>query len=69
MKLAWYLGICALTLLLPPMVLWLRQRAALLQAQLDHAWEEAVTRGVIDIGADDEDAGAVHAAAGVSPKS
>jgi heme exporter protein C len=69
MKLAFYLGVFTLTLMLPPIVLWLRQRAALLQAQLDHAWEEALTRGMIELGTDDEDARAVHAAAGASPKS
>src|SRR5262245_53127534 len=32
MKFAWYLGILALTLSLPPLLLWLRQRTALLQS-------------------------------------
>ena len=68
MKTAWYLGILALTLSLPPILLWLRQRTALLQSQLDHAWEEAVTRGVIDSGYDYDDPQGVHAAAGASTK-
>jgi len=68
MKTAWYLGILALTLSLPPILLWLRQRTALLSSQLDHAWEEAVTRGVIDSGAEYDDPHGVHAAAGASTK-
>ena len=68
MKLAFYLGVLTMTLILPPIVLLLRQRAALLQSQLDHAWEEAVTRGAIDIGAYEDDPHAVHSAASVSPK-
>ena len=48
MKLAWYLGIVTMTLLLPPLLLWLRSRLAQLQAQLEHTWQEALTRGIVD---------------------
>lgn len=45
---AFIMGHVALTLLLPPLLMWLRSRIALLQAQFDHAWQEALTRGIID---------------------
>jgi heme exporter protein C len=48
MKLAWYLGLTTMTLLLPPLLLWLRSRLAMLQAQLEHTWQEALTRGIVD---------------------
>jgi heme exporter protein C len=48
MKSAFYLGIIAMTLFLPPLVLWLRSRLAKLQATLEHTWQEALTRGIVD---------------------
>lgn len=48
MKPAFYLGALALTLLLPPLLLWLRSRLAMLQAKLEHTWQEALTRGIVD---------------------
>jgi heme exporter protein C len=45
---AFIMGHVALTLLLPPLLMWLRSRLALLQAQFDHVWQEALTRGIID---------------------
>jgi len=48
MKAAWYLGLITMTLLLPPLLLMLRSRLALLQAQLEHTWQEALTRGIVD---------------------
>jgi heme exporter protein C len=47
-KLAFYLGVVTLTLLLPPLLLWLRSRVALLQARMEHTWQEALTRGIVD---------------------
>ena len=69
MKLAFYLGVFTITLCLPPILLWLRQRSARLQAQLDHAWEEALTRGVVEHADDEADARRLHEPASVSPKS
>jgi heme exporter protein C len=45
---AFILGQIALTLLLPPLLLWLRSRVALLEAQLDHIGQEALMRGLVD---------------------
>jgi heme exporter protein C len=45
---AFILGQVALTLLLPPLLLWLRSRVALLEAQLNYTWQEALTRGIVD---------------------
>jgi len=39
----------ALTLLLGPVLLWLRSRLALLQATMEHTWQEALTRGLVDV--------------------
>jgi hypothetical protein len=33
---------------LPPLLMWLRSRLTLLQAQFDQTWQEALTRGIID---------------------
>jgi heme exporter protein C len=48
MKLAFVLGILTMTVLLPPLLLWLRSRLAHLQAKLEHTWQEALTRGIVD---------------------
>jgi len=48
MKLAFLLGNITMAILLPPLVLWLRSRLALLQARLEHTWQEALTRGIVD---------------------
>jgi heme exporter protein C len=48
MKPAFWLGVVAMTLLLPAVLLWLRSRMNLLQANLEHTWQEALTRGVVD---------------------
>jgi heme exporter protein C len=48
MKPAFYLGLITLSLLLPPLLLWLRSRLATLQARLEHTWQEALTRGMVD---------------------
>ena len=43
-----------MTVLMPIVLLWLRSRLALLQASLEHTWQEALTRGIVD-GAEDLD--------------
>jgi heme exporter protein C len=48
MKPAFYLGVLTMTLLLPPLLLWLRSRVALLQSRMEHTWQEALTRGIVD---------------------
>ena len=48
MKPAFYLGVLTMTLLLPPVLLWLRSRVALLQSRMEHTWQEALTRGIVD---------------------
>jgi heme exporter protein C len=48
MKLAFLLGNITMAILLPPLVLWLRSRLATLQARLEHTWQEALTRGMVD---------------------
>jgi heme exporter protein C len=48
MKLAFLLGNITMALLLPPLVLWLRSRIALLQSTMEQTWQEALTRGIID---------------------
>jgi heme exporter protein C len=45
---AFIMGHVALTILLAALVLFLRSRLALLQANLEHAWQDALSRGVID---------------------
>ncbi len=45
---AFIMGHVTMTLLLPPLVLWLRSRVALLQATMEHTWQEALTRGMVD---------------------
>jgi len=30
------------------LLLWLRSRLALLQASMEHTWQEALTRGLVD---------------------
>lgn len=48
MKAAFYMGMLTMSLLLPPLLLWLRSRVALLQAKLEHTWQDALTRGIVD---------------------
>jgi heme exporter protein C len=48
MKLAFLLGNITMAILLPPLLLWLRSRVARLQATLEHTWQEALTRGIVD---------------------
>ena len=48
MKPAFYLGVLTMTLLLPPVLLWLRSRVALLQSRMEHTWQDALTRGIVD---------------------
>jgi len=48
MKPAFRWGVLTLTLLLPPLLLWLRSRLALVQASMEHTWQEALTRGLVD---------------------
>jgi heme exporter protein C len=48
MKASFYLGVVTMTLLLPAILLWLRSRMNLLQANLEHTWQEALTRGIVD---------------------
>jgi heme exporter protein C len=55
MKIAFLLGNIAMALLLAPLLLWLRTRLALLQASMEHTWQEALSRGVI--GEFDDDPG------------
>jgi heme exporter protein C len=49
------LGHVALTLLLAPLLLWLRSRLAFLQATMEHTQQEALTRGVADNWGDADD--------------
>jgi heme exporter protein C len=48
MRPAFNWGVITLTLLLPPLLLWLRSRLALVQANMEHTWQEALTRGLVD---------------------
>jgi heme exporter protein C len=48
MKVALLLGYVTMTLLLPPLVLWLRSRVALLQSTMEQTWQEALSRGIVD---------------------
>jgi heme exporter protein C len=48
MKLTFLLGNITMALLLPPLVLWLRSRIALLQSTMEQTWQEALTRGIVD---------------------
>ncbi len=48
MKLTFLLGNITMAILLPPLLLWLRSRLARLQATLEHTWQEALTRGIVD---------------------
>lgn len=41
-------GHIALTLLFPPLLLWLRSRLALLNAATDRLWEDALAEGLVD---------------------
>lgn len=43
------LGHVALTLLFAPVLLWLRSRLAQLQATMEHTWQDALTRGIVDV--------------------
>jgi heme exporter protein C len=55
MKPAFLWGAISMTVLLPPLLLTLRSRLALLQANLERTWQEALARGLVD-SADDLDA-------------
>jgi heme exporter protein C len=41
-------GHVTMTLLLPPLLLWLRSRLALSQARLERTWQDALARGIVD---------------------
>lgn len=43
-------GHVTLTLLLPPILLWLRSRLTLLSSSMDQLWEEALARNLVDFG-------------------
>jgi heme exporter protein C len=40
-------GLITLTILFPPILLWLRSRLVLLHAALDRLWEEALAKGLV----------------------
>jgi hypothetical protein len=42
-----------LTLLLPPLLLWLRSRLALLESALEHTWQEALASGAVQEDSED----------------
>jgi heme exporter protein C len=52
MKPAFRLGVLTMTILLPIVLLWLRSRLALLQANMERTWQEALTRGLVEDGED-----------------
>jgi len=57
MKVAFRLGMLALTLLLPIIMVWLRARLTRLQSTVNQAWEDALARGLVDWeGTEEEDA-------------
>lgn len=48
MKPALFWGAISMTVLLPCLLLWLRSRLHLLEASLEHTWQEALARGLIE---------------------
>lgn len=48
MQVAFLLGNVAMALLLAPILLWLRSRLALLYSSMEHTWQEALSRGLVD---------------------
>jgi heme exporter protein C len=48
MKPAFLWGAISMAVLLPSLLLWLRSRLHLLQASLEHTWQEALARGLVE---------------------